>query len=79
VSNTVNFVLNPVQALEALGITVTVEPSVGALGQPQAKATAVRDNKVVAVTLRDDESDAVDALVQSITAPEPARRTRRSR
>lgn len=78
-ADTTNFVLTPVKALEALGLTVTREAALGALGQVQVKVTAVRDTTVVAVALRDDEEAAIDALVFSVTAPEPARRTRQRR
>lgn len=67
-------VLSTTQALEALGLNVVTEPAQGALGQPQVRARATRDESVVAITLRDTTDDALDALYKSVTMP--ARRTR---
>ena len=70
-------VLVPAQALVALGYEVEVEHGArGALGQSQVRARAIRDNSVVAVTMRDFEDEAIDALYRSVSQP-PARRTRR--
>jgi len=71
-------VLNATQALEALGVSVTSERATGAMGQPQVRARAIRDSKVIAVTLRDTDDEARDALFRSVSQP-PARRTRRRR
>lgn len=71
-------VLNPTQALAALGLRVEVESAQGARGQAQVRARAFRDTEHVAVTLRDTEGEAVEALYRSVTQP-PARRTRQRR
>ena len=71
-----NTVLTPEQGLALLGVSVMTEPAIGALRQPQVRAIAIRDNSVVAVTMRDTEGEAVTALYKSVSQP-PARRTRR--
>ncbi len=68
-------VLTPVLALEALGLTTTVEDATGALGQAQKQARAFRDGTLVAVTMRNTEDEAIDALFRNVT--QPARRTQR--
>ena len=66
-------VLNATQALNALGLTVDVRQSDPNKG---VTASAYRDGKVVAVTLRNTEGEAVEALYQNV-ADYPARRTSR--
>jgi hypothetical protein len=68
-------VLNATQALALLGVSVEVEPAQGARGQAQVRARAIRDTQVVAVTMRDTDEEARDALYRSVSQP-PARRTR---
>lgn len=67
-------VLTTAQALAALGLTVQVNEAIGARGQEQAEARAIRNDVLVAVTLRDSADEAVEALYKSVTMP--ARRTR---
>lgn len=69
-------VLNAEQALALLGVSVETEPAQSALGKPQVRARAIRDTTVVAVTMRDTEDEAVNALYRSVSQP-PARRTRK--
>lgn len=69
-------ILSATQALALLGVSVEVEPAVGAMGQAQVRARATRDDSVVAVTMRDSEDEAITALYKSVSQP-PARRTRR--
>jgi hypothetical protein len=71
-------VLSPEQALALLGVAVETEPAQGALGQAQVRARGTREGQVVAVTLRDNEGDAITALYNSVSQA-PARRTRTRR
>jgi len=55
-------VLNATQALNLEGLTVDTRQQ----DDGRVIATAYRDTKVVAVTLRDSEGEAVEALWQSV-------------